>query len=87
MGFQNKKRLGVGRRVGPSLKVEDEKLEDLVGIADAQEIREMSDAMDSIVAKVTSHMRELREAGIRNPDPDDSLPDDEDMLRPDWGND
>ncbi|PHS49979.1 MAG: hypothetical protein COB05_00955 [Marinobacter sp.] len=84
MGSQNKKRLGVGRRVGSGIKVEEEQLEDLVGVAEAQEMREMSDALDSIIDNVTNHMRELREAGIRNPDPDDSVPDDEDTLRPGW---
>jgi len=39
-----------------------------------------------MVSGVGERMQEKLKAGLRDPDPDDSLPDDEDTLRPGWDN-
>lgn len=90
MSVENKKRrFGVGRRNNNTKQFEEpeQTMEELFGTEDAQRLREMNDALDNIIGSVCEQMRKNREAGIRSPDPDDSLPDDEDQLRPGWDKD
>jgi hypothetical protein len=53
----------------------------------ATEMRALFESNAEVISKVGESMREKLAAGLRDPDPDDSLPDDEDTLRPDWGKD
>ncbi len=91
MSIENKrKRYGVGTRRGKSDNSDIrpatiENMTEVFGSVEvAKEMKAMMEATDQIVDSVTSHMRALREAGIRSPDPDDSVPDDEDTLRSGW---
>ena len=84
-----KRRYGVGTRKGKSTDearpATIENMAEVFGSVEvAEEMKEMSDAMDQIVEGVTAKLRADREAGLRSPDPDDSMEDDEDQLRPGW---
>ncbi|PPI78725.1 hypothetical protein DXI23_18835 [Marinobacter flavimaris] len=92
MKIENKKRrLGVGIRTGKSMEPHRpatiENMAEVFGSVEAaRQMKALFDANAEMVSGVGERMQEKLKAGLRDPDPDDSLPDDEDTLRPGWDN-
>lgn len=91
MSIESKKRrLGVGTRTGANMEPHKpatiENMAEVFGSVEAaRQMQALFNANAEMVSGVGESMREKLEAGLRDPDPDDSMPDDEDTLRPAWG--